>query len=351
MLKSIQMLRFENKIFPPNHWRYTLKKNQLIALILINTSSYTFSKNQKNQTIDGYLASRLEVEEANGELNHLARITLETDRYRGARGNLSLRAQTISNSVLIREVSIDKKFESGHKLKFGYTKKKFGLEYLKGRLSRLSIHRSYLYEYLEKFGYAGRETSIAYFQKLKKKSGKDGFNISLSYAESRNISILTSWQTFISDNWATHLFAQIQLDNTDEGNQIVGAFMPGLSYQSQTSQFQWELVAGVDPEESELRKLIDEKHPVMFLGQKLHYENKIFDSEQDYWAWFLQSNLLYHDLDLPRYNTVQGMLGLSYHSDRLRISTNLAIEGRNTRVNLSDRETVNSYNIELLYEI
>ena len=322
----------------------------LIGLLIFSYSHPAFAK--KKIKIDGYVASEFEAESfKNGESNHLGKFSLETKRKNGVKSEFGVRFRTKDNDVLIREALVNKKFDDGWKLEFGYAKKRFGLEYETGKLNRSTVDRSPLYRRSEVFTYAGRETMLRYYKKKDQKTLSPGYSIALGHSDSQNGSIVGSWRKPLSQDWSFNYWLQLQSDHIDDGQQIVAAAMHSFERKRDDDLFQWELLMGIDPEESELRKLVGDNEKVKFAGMKFHYEQRFAADEESWWQWLGQSTMMVHDVDLPDFNSLQLLAGLNYGFEPVRMGLNLEVIGSTNRLDTKDRNfSESNAKFELIYE-
>ncbi|SMF49610.1 hypothetical protein [Pseudobacteriovorax antillogorgiicola] len=302
--------------------------------------------------LDAYVASEMEVESfKNGESSHEGKVEIKSKRKNGVRAEFGVRFRSQENDVLIREALVNKKLSGDRRLEFGYGKKRFGLEYGYGKTSRSTIDRSILYRRLEVFTYAGRESMIRYYKKMDSEAGTTGYSLEAGHSEAQNTSTIGSVQTPLNNYWSFGYWLQLQSDHIDDGQQFVWATMPTLAFEDGQHLFQWEILAGIDPEETELRKTVGDNDRVLFAGTKLHFEQKRPLEDDEWWQWIVQSAFIYHDLDLMGFNTVSLLAGINYGFDPIRLAFNVEGIGSTTRIDVNDRNfTESRAKIELLYE-
>lgn len=310
------------------------------------------AKAKTKPKFDGYMSSGFEAESfQNGESLHQGKLTIETKRKNGIKAEFGVRARTKNNDVDIREAVINKKYDDDWKLEFGYGKKRFGLESDRSRLKRSTIDRSLIYRRLEVFTYTGRESGLRYYKKMNPSTMDSGYSYSLSHSESQNSSLVGSWRKPLSPAWSFNYWLQVQSDHVDNGQQLVGAAMHSFERRDDDSLFQWELLGGVDPEETELRKLLGKSGKVGFVGNKFHYEQSYSLENDEWWQWIVQANAMVHDLDLPDFNSFGLLVGFNYGFDPVRLGLNLEGVGSTNRIDPKDRNfSESSAKIEMIYE-
>lgn len=300
---------------------------------------------------EGFVRSIMEAENfKNGEVFHEARLEIKTKRRHGFRGNLEVDFRTKTDDIQVNEAYLDKKFDSGVRMKGGYDLKRFGLEYEESRLERPTVDRSYMYRRLDIFNYTGRESVLRF-----ERGSEDGlfhdWSFTASFSEAQNFTLLGNWQTGIDSIDARYgLWIQLGTDKIEDGSQGVGAIMNSLWHRRFDNFWQVEWVTGVDPNQTEFEVLFDDDERVYFTGINTLFGRTFFQEDDESLWWMGGLTGMIHNLSKGEYNTLGTMLGVRYDLDTLRVSLNAEFIGTNSPVNTKKR----SYNesnakLEALY--
>lgn len=321
-------------------------------IIAVSCAQVVAAGDESKLKLDGYVVSNLKAESIkNGEVNHQGMLELESKRKNSVKAVFGVRIPSSENDVTIREAAINKKFSDGGRLEFGYTKKRFGLEYDLDKQDRATIDRSPLYRRLEIFTFVGRESQLRYYKTMKVDEDESGYSLALAYSEARNTSAIGSFQKPLNGFWSFNCWLQVQLDHIDGGQQLVWAAMHSFERRSHGSLFQLELLAGMDPEETELRTTFDFDQKVYFGALKLHYDEVYkFKDDIDWIQWVLESTVIVHDSEYTAYNSIQLLTGINYGFEPVRLALNLELIGTSSRLNPDERSFAESTaKLELLY--
>ncbi len=333
----------------PRYYCYALFSITTIGLMFFEWRA--LGKDKSKYKVDGYLSSELKVENfKNGEVDHQGKIEMETKRKNGFKMEFSVRFRSEDNSAKIREAIVNKEFSSDEdtKIEFGLGKKRFGLEYDSSKRDRKTIDRSPLYRRMEVFTYVGRETQVRWYHKTKDTKR----SLTLGHSEAQDSSIVGSSQFKLDPSWELAYWLQLQADHIDDGYQFVWAAMGSLIWHGEPHSFEAETLVGVDPEQSELDKVLGRDERTQFAGLKIQYDYLLPGDEGERWRFISQSTLLYHDLQTLSFNSVQLLVGVSYYLDPVTLSCNLEGIGSTSRVDPKNRSFAeSSAKFEVIYEI
>lgn len=308
-------------------------------------------KQKEKIKFEGFLRSFFEAENfKNGELFHEARLDLKTRRRRGIRGNLEVDFRTKTDDIQVNEAYLDKKFDSGLRMKVGYDLKRFGLEYEESRLERPTVERSLIYRHLDIFTYTGRE-SILRFERGTDDGLYHEWSFTASFSEAQNFTLLGNWQTDVESIDARYGFwMQAGTDKIEDGSQGVGAMMHSLWHRRFDNFWQVEWVTGLDPNQTEFEALFDNDERVYFTGLNTLFGHTFYQQDDESLWWLAGFTGFIHNWKKTEYNSLGTMLGLRYDIENLRISFNAELIGTNSPVDTKKR----SYNesnarLEALY--
>lgn len=320
-----------------------------VVASLSNAKLYAALKDVK---VDGYLDSTLEVESfKNGELNHRAKIEAETKRKNGVKAEFAVRFESNQNESEFRESVINKKFDDGWRLEFGFTKKRFGLEYEYDKLKRSTIRRSPVYRRLEIFTYASRETMLRWYRKADFKKDRAGYELSLGNSAAQNTSLLASTKIPLSEVSTFSSWLQIQSDHIDDGQQIVWALMSAMEHKMDRHKVVNEVLIAVDPDQTELNKTLDLGDEAYFAAWKGEYNYVISKSPDGLWLYIMQTSFAAQDLDVGGYNSIQLLVGTSYYVEPLTLAINLDGVGSTSRIDPTNRNySESNVRLEAVYE-
>ena len=325
---------------------------QLIALGFLTSASPVWAKKDPDISLDGYLGTKFEAESfKNGEISHRIELDLETERVKGLKAEASLRYESLNEEVLFREAVVNKKFDAGWRLEFGYGKKRFGREFEQNKLERSTIERSPVAKRLQVFTYAGRETILRYYRKANAAKDRSGVELAIGYSEAENSSLLVSQSFGLTDRQQLSYWLQLQSDHTDTGSQLVASAITSYQYGFDGLILITDLVVGIDPDQTELNKELDIGGVAYFAAIKVETLFDIAKDEDAAWQLVLQSSYFGQDLDAPRFNTIQALAGGRYQTGPVSLALNLEGLGSTSRVDPTNRNFSESqFRFEVLYE-
>lgn len=282
---------------------------------------------------EGFIRSILESESLrNGELWHEGRLTVKTRRKEGFRAALEIEVETKTDTLDVREVVFDLKFDDDRRLELGYTQKRLGVEYEEDRQARTTIERSLIYRRLELFTYVGRETILRYFKEDASGSFND-WSITAAVSEAQNGSLVGNWQTPVGGGAVRFgTWLMLGVDKIEGGNQAAAVAMNSFWKRDSESSWQIEWAFGLDPNQSEFEQVFDDDERVFFTGLTGLYTAPVWKEDEESISVTGGSTMLLHDHREPKYNSLGLMLGVGYEWNDLRVSLNAELVGTSSPV-------------------
>ncbi|MBC7531704.1 MAG: hypothetical protein H7318_09010 [Oligoflexus sp.] len=287
--------------------------------------------------IEGFVRSVFEAENfKDGEAFHEARIEFKTKRKRGLRADVELDFRTKSDDIQVNQALLDKKFDSGLRLKVGYDLKRFGLEYEENRLERPTIERSLIYRTLDIFNYSGRETVVSLDQGADSDLYHD-WSFGLSFSEAQNASFIGNYQTDVIPGVRYGFWGQVGTHRIQDGQQMALAVMNSIWHRDSQKLWQAEWVAGIDPNQTEYESVFDDDERVYFTGLNTLYGHYFLNDGEEALSGLVGLSAVCHDHRDLKYNSLGSFLGVRYDLDTLRIALNVELVGTNSPIDLKKR--------------
>ena len=317
----------------------------LISLLVIAVAPAAQAIKFKNP--DGYAAVDLEVEGMNRAVaDGTLKLKLETKRENKVKASTDVELNYNDRELYIEELKIDYKASKRSKWTFGIDKKIIGLEYEHGKKYRLTVKRGPIYKKMEELGIVGRQFTLKYDRKLKKKlhlstalGGDNGrnFNGTLSLQKKKKDWGLGSWYLLES-----HRINQKQIP----------VFVQSYAfwYRPEQGAIALELFHGIDAERTEYEKDFGDNRTVHFSGAKFEISSNHHIGQTLVLSPLFQTSFWIDDLKHSGGNTLQFLAGVNLTRGRLRFSINAETFGVKLSGNLNERKfnRTNGY-VEITY--
>ena len=232
---------------------------------------------------------------------------------------IDVRGESDTHEMELREAYLSVDLGKAEALDFGQSKKRFGIEFQRGKEKLLTAERTLIYRHLEPFGFAGRDVNIRYYRNAKPDGRRNGTSISLGYSEDHNTTAVGHWTRLNTlGSLALGASGVLQIDKIEGGTQTVWAFGAELLREGEKHHVEIEAVMGQDPFRSEFEKSFGDGKNVYFLGGKFLYGHRLGRLEPVF-----VSSLLAPDVDVFEINTIELLVGLNYYAaSMLRLGLN-----------------------------
>ena len=281
----------------------------------------------KKMKLDGHIAIQGEMENTDkmGVDDVEAKLTLKTPRYKGTRAVIAVEGKYYRQVVYFEDLYIDHKFNDRIQLTAGISKKVLGLEYENSSRYRATIHRSPVYQQMEKVGVVGRQLNF----KLNVRSKKhDGFRLSCALGAdgTRDVNLLFSLQKPLGVlGVGTWLLLEAHKVNSyyDPLYFQTFALWSDLEY----LRISLELFAGNNSNETEYNEIFGDNRTVFMGGAKFETLTRFRFTKVVTLSPVFQTSFWASDLDHYLNNTLQFLLGARLQVRRISISLNGSITG------------------------
>jgi hypothetical protein len=319
----------------------------LLAMTLINHPvSQAWAKS--DIAIDGEIEMTGKVENwRHGEIDHDLKIKFKAEDDTGMKGFITLQKSGSANDVRVRDAFVRTGWHADNRWAFGLMKADFGLEYERSSRERSTLSYSPLSHKLADLRYVGQQTSIVYEQRqaaAKKDEGAE-FRASIGYAESLDADLRVYYaQPFNArgDRFGVWMMGQ--------GHRINGKREPAgaldlalFSSREVTHQYEVEVMAGVDPDETVLSKTFLNGPTIWFCGLRTLYGLRTAPTLPAL-VPKIGTSFTVHDSRLTDYNTLSVLVGVDYYAtDHLTLAADLEQIGTNSREDRRQRYYDESY--------
>jgi|GEM_PF-4138470 len=284
--------------------------------------------------VDGWISSSYEIRDRIGPEADVL-VELETDRVYDVEAVIELRGRAFRQRAEFRDTFVDWKPSKRLRLQLGFNRKRLGLEYEQGRRKRLTAPRSFIYREMEEMGIVGRQLNFRVVGKP-----KDGLitDLSLGTDGSRNANLLVR----VADERGSVSYGTwglVERHRVDKGFIFVWAQALSAWHISPTNRAVVELIAGIDPFETDLARQLGDGDRVFFAGPKVEVARKLFASETFAIEPFVQSSFVFHDASALDHNTLQVLFGVNTHFRGLLFAIHVEYLGTTNRTPPHDRIT------------
>jgi hypothetical protein len=247
-----------------------------------------------------------------GDVGYEGKLNYETKREQGTQANISLKARSNDEeAMMVQEAYIDHRLEgTERKIKIGKQEKKLGLEFEQSEKKRFTIEKNIIYKKLEVFPYVGHEMILRY-EDLKDSAIGIPYAVSLGYAQSASSYGLFYFNFAHSESFNLGSWTLLQSDRIEGSNRLVGAQVFSIWSFERPHTYEVELIGGLDPFETEFERPLSGRK-VYFWGLKSSYGYWFSWGRENDTRITLQTTYVNHDVEFPRYNTLQGLIGVSY---------------------------------------
>ena len=273
---------------------------------------------------DGYIAVDLKVEGtdkavADGTLE----LKLETKREQKVKARADVELNYNDRELVIEALEIDYRVDKKNRWIAGISKKIIGLEYEYGKRHRLTVRRSPLYDKMAEQGLVGRQYSLAWDRKLKRKvhvvstvGGDNGrnFNGMLSMQKKTKRSGAGAWYL-------------LEAHRINQENIPVFVQSYACWYRPSQGGVVLELFHGIDAGRTEYEKMFGTRRTVHFTGAKFEISTNHYLGNQIVLTPLFQSTFWMDDLGHTDENTLQFLLGLNLSRGPLRFAMNVETVG------------------------
>lgn len=277
----------------------------------------------------------------NGASDLDAKIKIKSKREEGTQAVIQLRGTYEERSAFLQEGYIDHKFDDDSRLEFGLNKKRFGVEYELSEDEHPLLKRSILYRKLETFGYVGRELIVRYAGATDENGDDAPFTLSAGYSESLDTHISGHYQWNLGgDGVKLGTWGLVQNDRIDANYQVGWIHGWALWERQERQHWEFEVMGGTDPFETEFEKTFGDKKKILFYGLKGMLARRLGEgSLQDRcWEPLVLVSVAVHDSRQPDYNSIQGLLGVNYHFHKdFMLGLQLEAVGTNSQLNKKKR--------------
>lgn len=274
---------------------------------------------------------------SSGEMFYEAHVGFDTKRREGVKGVLDFEAESDSVEVMMRNAYLNYKFSDDTRLDVGYSKKYFGLEYKESSKKRATTKRSYIYDKLENFGYAGREKNIRLaINKKNDKPLKHSYILGLPDSEDYSLLMMVenSEEGRLINPCA---FLLLQSDRIYEDRQFVWASVLSLYSRLVEFNYQIELIGGVDPLKTEFEKINESNKTKYFVASKMLLSKEYSIAPSKELEPHVLLSYIIHDAEATGYNTTEILLGLNYKVNLFKVGLDIDIIGNTSELETTKR--------------
>lgn len=284
---------------------------------------------------DGYVAMDLEVEGTDKAVaDGTLKLKLETRRQQNIKARADIELNYNDREAVIEKLQVDYRVDKKNQWIAGISKKVMGLEYEFGKRSRLTVHRSPIYQKMEEQGIVGHQYSFAWDRKLKKKVHL----ISTVGADNgRNYNGMLSVQKRKKSRGAG---AWYLLEAHRINNDHIPVFVQSYAfwYRPQQGGIALELFHGIDAGRTEYEKMFGNRRAVHFTGAKFEISTNHRLGNQITLTPLFQSSFWMDDVAHPGGNTLQFLAGMNVTRGRLRVAANVETYGAKLPGHLNERK-------------
>lgn len=264
-------------------------------------------------------------------------LKLKTKRRARTRAVIKVEGRYYDRDLYIKDAYLDHAPGPGVRLRLGIDKKVLGLEYEDPENTRLTLHRSYVYQTLETLGLVGRQLELRLLTRPARTSSGIYADLGLGMDGSRNQNVLGSLRYRVGAfGWgAWGLVERHRIEHT-----YIPVWAAVISSWLDTGDVRvaTELFSGIDPQWTEFEQTHGDGHAVAFYGPRGEIALRLRLTRRWRLEPFVQGSLLARDAREPaKGHQAQVLGGLNLRSKRLVFRTNaeLAINQGGAADNLS----------------
>ena len=283
----------------------------LVLLVAIATSS---SAKLKTDGVVRLFAEKHGRHETEPEAE--VQLRLKTKRLSSTRAVVKLEGRFYQRDLYIKDAYLDHKLSRELRLRLGIQKKILGLEYEERSHTRLTLHRTSMYQTLEVLGLVGRQLELSL---LCRPGTRDGWYTELAAGidGSRDQNLVGSLRYRIGSvgfgGWGL-----IERRRIEHGYLPVWALVSSVWLETSWFRIATEFFSGVDAPATEFEDRFGEKHQVVFYGPRSEMALELPVSPAWHLEPFVQGSLLAHDAKQPVLGHRQQLLiGLNLRSPSL----------------------------------
>lgn len=292
------------------------------------------------------------------EMYYDGKFQIEAEYNKNIEAQLDFRANSIDNSVEIREFSV--KFDYADKLnwKVGNIKKPFGYEYSVKRDELISIDRSNAYNRISELGYGGRSVSIMAYYKYSKKREEYPYSYFLSIFKDNSLrSGAVARGIYHSGDYSygmSYLFQNIGGTNSISAHGIASDFL--LKKKAYSTSIEIYFIQ--DPIEGKIRKAQNKENDtnlneaVFSAGAKIltSIEYKTDAEVITKIEPFILSSIFLPNTEKSKYHALQALIGANFYFTkkiRMRFNGDLVL----TKNDLNDSYVTDESKVILELEV
>jgi hypothetical protein len=278
------------------------------------------------EKISGYVAVQGEAEDqVSGGVDVVAQFKYKTRRVHETRAVLSLEGAYYDRSLDLEDAYVDYKPNDELRLTLGVSKKTLGLEYEGDRLERVTIHRSPIYQKMERLGIVGRQLNLRLnLSPESRKHGSTELSSALGMDGGRDLnaqlSLIVRREHFGTGTW---FLVEAHKVSRYYEPMIAEAF--AFWAEAKRTRLTLELFSGIDTQRTEYRRTFEEHGRVLFFGTKLELSHDYHLTS----AWKLkplaQTSFWLDDARAPERHSLQLLAGAQLRVHDVRMSLNAEV--------------------------
>jgi hypothetical protein len=293
-----------------------------IALVLVSLVGL-LTKPARADKLSGVV--RLYVEkpgESEAKPEAEVQVKLTTKRRAGTRAVIKVEGRYYDRDLYIKDAYLDHAARPGLGLRLGIDKKVLGLEYEEPNSTRLTLHRSHVYQTLETLGLVGRQLELRLLTRPVSASSGLYADLGLGMDGSRNQNVLGSLRYRVGDfGWGA--WGLVERHRIEHTSIPVWAAVASAWLDTGDIRVATELFSGVDAASTEFEQTHGDGHTVAFYGPRGEFALRLRLTRRWSLEPFVQGSLLARDARAPaKGHQAQVLGGLNLRSKRLVFRTN-----------------------------
>jgi hypothetical protein len=277
--------------------------------------------------VSGYVAVQGEVKKTTSSgVDAIAEMKYATPRFNKTRAVIKVEGSYYDRTLALEDVFLDYKPDERMKFTLGISKKILGLEYEYDKEYRATIHRSPIYQKMERLGIVGRQLNLRMLSTPARRKKSWKLSGAVGVDGSRDLNAQFSVQAHYG---ALGVGAWV----IAEAHKVSRLYSPMLAAtfsmwgESARTRATLEAFDGIDTQRSEYHKTFGEGRTVVFFGVKAEVLHEYELTDHLVLSPVVQSSFWFDDVRRSSDNSLQFLVAARISMQRLVLSVNAAVTG------------------------